>query len=123
MASARDQAARIVRSEPDQADGGEGSVEATAALADQLRSHIAEEAKRRPGDAPADPAVETPAPATAPAAVAPQAAAAKPGRKRFIFIGFLALLALAGAGYAVYYTLVGRFYVSTDDAYVRANNT
>ncbi len=35
----------------------------------------------------------------------------------------LALLALAGAGYAVYYTLVGRFFVSTDDAYVRANNT
>jgi membrane fusion protein (multidrug efflux system) len=119
MASARDQAARIVRSEPDQADG-EGSAEAAAALADQLRSHVAEESRRRPGDAPA---VEKPAPATPPAAVAPQAAAAKPGRKRFIFIGFLALLALAGAGYAVYYTLVGRFYISTDDAYVRANNT
>jgi len=119
MASARDQAARVVRSEPDQA-GGEGSAEATAALADQLRSHLAEESRRRPGDAPA---VEKLAPAAPPAAVAPQAAAAKPGRKRFIFIGFLALLALAGAGYAVYYTLVGRFYISTDDAYVRANNT
>ena len=119
MASARDQAARIVRSGPDQADG-EASVEAAAALADQLRSHVAEESRRRPGDAPA---VEKPAPAAPPAAVAPQAAAAKPGRKRFIFIGFLALLALAGAAYAVYYTLVGRFYISTDDAYVRANNT
>ena len=119
MASARDQAARVVRSERDQADG-EGSVEATAALADQLRSHLAEEARRHPGDAPA---VEKPAPVVAPAAVAPPVAAAKPGRKRFIFIGFLALLALAGAAYAVYYTLVGRFYVSTDDAYVRANNT
>ena len=118
MAS-RDQTARVVRSEPDQADG-EGSVEATAVLADQLRSHLAEESRRRPGDAPA---VEKPATVAPPAAVAPQAAAAKPGRKRFIFIGFLALLALAGAGYAVYYTLVGRFYVSTDDAYVRANNT
>src|ERR1700742_2762014 len=115
MASARDQAARIVRSEPDQA-GGEDSAEATAALADQLRSHVAEESKRRPGDAPAGPAIEKPA--AAPAAVAPQAAAAKPGRKR-ILIGFLALLALAGAGYAVYYTLVGRFCISTDDAYVR----
>jgi membrane fusion protein (multidrug efflux system) len=121
MAS-RDQAARIVRSEPDQADG-EASAEATAALADQLRSHIAEESKRRPGDAPAGPAVEKPAPTSAPASVAPQAATAKVGRKRFIFIGFLALLALAGASYAVYYTLVGRFYVATDDAYVRANNT
>ena len=119
MASARDQAARIVRSEPDQA-GGEDSVEATAALADQLRSHIVEESKRRPGEMPA---VEKPAPAAPPAAVTPQAAAAKPGRKRFILIGFVALLALAGASYAVYYTLIGRFYVSTDDAYVRANNT
>jgi len=119
MASARDQAARVIRSEPDQADG-EASVEATAALADQFRSHLAEESRRRPGDAPA---VEKPAPAAPPAVVVPQAAAAKPGRKRFIFVGFLALLALAGAAYTVYYTLVGRFYVSTDDAYVRANNT
>jgi len=118
MAS-RDQAARIVRSEPDQADG-EGSVEATAALADHLRSHLAEETRRHPGEAPA---VEKPAPAAPPVATAPQTAAAKPGRKRFIFIGFLALLALAGASYAVYYALIGRFYVSTDDAYVRANNT
>ena len=117
MAS-RDHAARIVRSEPDQADG-EGSAEATAVLADQLRSHLTEEARRRPGEAPA---VDKPAPPAPPARVA-LAAAAKPGKKRFILIGFLALLALAGAGYAVYYTLVGRFYISTDDAYVRANNT
>jgi membrane fusion protein, multidrug efflux system len=34
-----------------------------------------------------------------------------------------ALLALAAVSYGVYYTFVGRFYVSTDDAYVRANNT
>jgi membrane fusion protein (multidrug efflux system) len=119
MASARDQAARVVRSEPDQIDG-EASAEANAGLADQLRSHLAEESRRRPGEAPA---VEKPAPAAPSATVAPQPVAAKPGRKRFIFIGFLALLALAGAGYAVYYTLVGRFYISTDDAYVRANNT
>ena len=117
MAS-RDQAARIVRSEPDQADG-EGSAEATAVLADQLRSHVAEESRRRPGEAPA---VDKPAPSAPPAPLRP-VAAAKPGKKRFILIGLLALLALAGAGYAVYYTLVGRFFVSTDDAYVRANNT
>ena len=49
MAS-RDQAARIVRSGPEQA-GGEDSAEAAAALADQLRSHVAEESRRRPGDA------------------------------------------------------------------------
>jgi membrane fusion protein (multidrug efflux system) len=33
------------------------------------------------------------------------------------------LLALAAIGYGVYFLFVGRFYVSTDDAYVRANNT
>ncbi|TMJ86165.1 MAG: HlyD family secretion protein [Alphaproteobacteria bacterium] len=38
-------------------------------------------------------------------------------------IGIGALLAFAAATYGVNYTLVGRFYVSTDDAYVRANNT
>ena len=38
-------------------------------------------------------------------------------------IGVLGLLALAAIGYGVYFFLVGRFYVSTDDAYVRANNT
>jgi membrane fusion protein, multidrug efflux system len=117
MAS-RDQAARIVRSGPDQADG-EGSAEATAVLADQLRSHVAEESRRRPGEAPA---VDKPAPAASPARVAP-AAAAKPGKKRFILFGLLALLAIAGVSYAVYYTLIGRFFVSTDDAYVRSNNT
>jgi membrane fusion protein (multidrug efflux system) len=119
MASARDQAARIVRSEPEQADG-EVPAEATAALADQLRSHLAEESRRRPAETPA---IEQPAPSGPPATAAAPAVAAKPGRKRFIFIGFLALLALAAASYAVYYALVGRFYISTDDAYVRANNT
>ena len=38
-------------------------------------------------------------------------------------MGIVSLLALAAVGYGSYYTLVGRFYVSTDDAYVRANNT
>jgi membrane fusion protein (multidrug efflux system) len=38
-------------------------------------------------------------------------------------IGIGSLLALAAAAYGVHYVLVGRFFVSTDDAYVRANNT
>src|SRR5204862_5961268 len=38
-------------------------------------------------------------------------------------MGVLGLLALAAASYVTYYVVVGRFYVSTDDAYVRANNT
>ena len=51
------------------------------------------------------------------------AAAPKSGKRKFVLMGVLALLALAAASYAVHYVLVGRFYVSTDDAYVRANNT
>ena len=62
------------------------------------------------------------APASASAAPA-DAAAPKGGRKKFVMMGVLGLLALAAASYATYYVLVGRFYVSTDDAYVRANNT
>ena len=38
-------------------------------------------------------------------------------------MGVFGLLALAAIGYGVYFLFVGRFYVSTDDAYVRANNT
>jgi membrane fusion protein (multidrug efflux system) len=68
----------------------------------------------RPAAAPAAPAqADAPAPAAAP----------KSGKRKFILFGFVALLALAAASYASYYVLVGRFYVSTDDAYVRANNT
>jgi len=117
MAAARDQAARAVRTEPEVADD---EVARTAQLADQLRTHVAEEAKRRPVEAPVAPAPAGPA---APAAVADKPAAAKSGLRKFIMIGVLGLLALAAIGYGTYYLLVGRFYISTDDAYVRANNT
>jgi len=117
MAAARDQAARVVRTEPETA---EDEVLRTAELADQLRTHVAEETRRRP----ADPTTESPA--APPAKVAEKAAekpAAKPGKRKFIMMGVFGLLALAAIGYGVYFLLVGRFYVSTDDAYVRANNT
>ena len=129
MAAARDQAARVLRTGPDPADG-EAARDVSAALADQLRAHLSEETvARRPIETPASPATEKPAtekptidkPAAAPVAAA--AAAPKSGKRRLVLIGILALLALAVAGYSVYYVLVGRFYVSTDDAYVRANNT
>ena len=112
MAAARDQAARIARSEPE-ADEADDS----AMLAGSLRTH-ADEAKRRPTETPAAPSEQP----TVPAAPA-DAAAPKPGKRRFVLIGFLALLALAAASYGVYYVLIGHFYVSTDDSYIRANNT
>jgi membrane fusion protein (multidrug efflux system) len=115
MAAARDQAARIVRAESETAND-EAAPEAGAQLADQLRTHVAEETRRRPAE---QHGAERPA---APSADA-DAAAAKPGKRKFFMMGVLGLLALAAIGYGVYFILVGRFYVSTDDAYVRANNT
>src|SRR5262245_45530565 len=109
MAAARDQAARVVR----ETASDEAAPEAGAQLADQLRTQIADEARRRPAEAPGAPEAEKPAAASADAA--------KPGKRKFIMIGALGLLALAAIGYGVYFVLVGRFYVSTDDAYVRAN--
>ena len=111
MAAARDQAARVVRAGPDLA---EGEVDASA----QPRAGVAEEARRRSAEAPAAPAD---VPVAAPASAA--APAAKPGKSKFIMMGVLGLLALAAAAYGVYFVLVGRFYISTDDAYVRSNNT
>jgi membrane fusion protein (multidrug efflux system) len=117
MAVARDQAARVLRADDSEA-------ERDAGLGGQLRTDVADEKRR--GEAPATPPGDRPAAApAAPAqggAPAP-AAAPKSGKRKFMLFGFLALLAIAAASYATYYVLVGRFYVSTDDAYVRANNT
>ena len=122
MAAARDQAARILRPEPNPAEG-ESARDASAELADQLRAHLSEEivARRHPETPAADkPAIDKPA--AAPAAAA-QSAASKPGKRKLALMGVGVLLALAAASYGVHYVLFGRFFVSTDDAYVRANNT
>ena len=117
MAAARDQAARVLRAEPETTEAGH---DATAVMGEQLRTHVAEEGKRRPAETPAAPPADQPA--AAPQGAAP-ASAPRSGKRKFVLMGFVALLALAAAGYASYYLMVGRFYVSTDDAYVRANNT
>ncbi|MBR1157811.1 HlyD family secretion protein [Bradyrhizobium elkanii] len=112
MAAARDQAARIVRSEPEMAEDAIAR-DASADLGEQGR---AEEAKH-PAEAP--PASAPEQPAASPAA----APAPKSGKRKFVMMGVVGLLALAAASYAAYYLMVGRFYISTDDAYVRANNS
>src|SRR5712664_1646410 len=117
MAAARDQAARVLRAESEATDE-QPAREASAGLADRLRAHTAEEAKRKPAETPAGPAVDKPAPGAGADSAAP-----KSGKRRFVLMGIVALLALAAASYGVHYFLVGRFFVSTDDAYVRANNT
>ncbi len=120
MAAARDQAARIVRVEPEPAEGGLAREAAPAPL-DSLRAHLVEETvARRTSEMPDRPATD--APSGVPA-VDSGSAAPKPGKRKRVLIGIGTLLALAVAAYGVHYFLVGRFFVSTDDAYVRANNT
>jgi membrane fusion protein, multidrug efflux system len=118
MAAARDQAARIIRPEPDTT---EASFVRDASAADSPRSHPSEETvARRPAEMPDQPAIDKPG--SAPAAAA-QSAAPKSGKRKLVLFGIGTLLALAAAAYGVHYVLVGRFFVSTDDAYVRANST
>jgi membrane fusion protein (multidrug efflux system) len=119
MAGARDQAARIVRPGPDTAEG-EPTRDTPAALADRLRAHLTDDTVARgPAETPADnPVTESPAPIAS-----AKPAAAKPGKRKFVLMGIMTVLALAAASYGVHYFLVGRFFVSTDDAYVRANST
>ena len=120
MAAARDQAARVIRVEPDTA-GGEAERDNAAVLAEQLRGHLAEDVvSRRPAEPPAKTVTEKPAAAPA---VAANPAAPKRSKRKLVLPGIIGLVALAAAAYGVNYLLIGRFYVSTDDAYVRANNT
>jgi membrane fusion protein, multidrug efflux system len=114
MAVARDQAARAVRSG---LETPRAAHDDPAALAEALRAHVAEQKRSRPAETPVTPMVDKPAPDAPANSAAPKSA----NRKRLVLLSVGALLALAG--YGAYYLMVGRFYVSTDDAYVRANNT
>jgi len=127
MAVGRDQTARLIRSEAAAADR-----ESLAATTD---ARIDDRAAARPATAPAAEqrrdAVSDRAPSATPGAEAPmqaqvtstKAAPAKSGRKRFVLMGVGAVLALAAVAYGSYYVLVGRFIITTDDAYIHANNT
>ncbi len=100
MAGSRDQAARIIRSDAE-------TVEPLPLREAAGRPAVSE----APFEIPAD------------AAAAKPAAPAKSGKRKFILMGVGLVLAIAAAAYGVNYYLVGRFMVSTDDAYVRANNS
>jgi membrane fusion protein, multidrug efflux system len=117
MAAARDQAARILRPDPDLAESAPVR-DASADLAESLRAHVSEETARRAVEKP-----DVSEPAAAPPAGADAAAPKSGNRRKFVLMGVGLLLALAAASYGVHYILVGRFLVSTDDAYVRANAT
>jgi len=116
MAAARDQAARVLRAEPNAADT-DSARDASAILAESVRAHLSDETvSRHPAGVPERPVVAKPL-------ASARSAAPKPAGRKVILIGVGALLALAAASYGVHWVLVGRFHVSTDDAYVRANNT
>jgi membrane fusion protein (multidrug efflux system) len=100
----------------------EAARDASAVLADQLRAHLSDETARRPAETDR-PAIEKPAATPVAPAAAAASATPKSGRRRMVIMGVGLVLALAAAGYGVHYFVVGRFLVSTDDAYVRANNT
>jgi membrane fusion protein, multidrug efflux system len=128
MAGPRDQAARILRPQSDDIDSGPAQaalpIQASAAPAEAFRGRATDDPQaRRTGDAPAADQPAPVGPAAAPAVAAEAAAAPKSGKRKWLLMGVGTALALAAAAYAVNYVLVGRFMVSTDDAYVRANNT
>jgi membrane fusion protein (multidrug efflux system) len=106
MAGPRDQAARIIPAETDDSAASPRVVP----LSDEPAAR-----------GPANPQAPAQAPEAAPAAAKP--AAPKSPRKMRILLGIGALAAVAAVYYGVNYYLVGRFIVSTDDAYVRANNS
>ena len=118
MAAARDQAARVLRPGAD-VGGSEAASEVSGSIADSIRAHLADETARRPVEVPERPPLREPAAQATPTT----AAASKTGKRKILFMGVLAVLALALVAYGVHWFLVGRFHVSTDDAYVRANNT
>jgi membrane fusion protein (multidrug efflux system) len=95
-----------------------------AAGRDQVARVVPDEAPAPPqAPQPSAPPPQPSPPSAAPAPAAAPEQAAKGGGRRKILLGVVSLVALAAAAYGVNYYLVGRYTVTTDDAYVRANNT
>jgi membrane fusion protein (multidrug efflux system) len=116
VAAARDQVARVIRDGDGELDVGVARGDGASRVADQsvVERPAPHEARPEPRTAPQAP--------TQPDETAPADAKAG-GRRRKILIGVAVLAALGAAAYGVNYFLVGRFHITTDDAYVRADNT
>jgi membrane fusion protein (multidrug efflux system) len=102
---ARDQVARVVHPEPDVSEMD--ASRAAPAAEQELRSRPAE-----------NPATEAPSAETGGETSKPKSAL-----RRKVLIGVGALAALAAIYFGIHYMVIGRYMVTTDDAYVRANNT
>ncbi|CAL79343.1 putative multidrug resistance protein A (drug efflux transporter, EmrA-like) [Bradyrhizobium sp. ORS 278] len=131
MAAAREQAVRARRPDAEEALGQakHDAVQRKQAETNPVETKTVDTKTAAPkADLGAETPLELPPapPASAPAGAKPQAAPAAPpksGKRKRVLAGIGLLLALAAAGYATHYIMVGRFMVSTDDSYVRANNT
>ena len=138
MTAERDLTARIFRPDLQEVEQGpkensEGTLDAappatSCTAAEELRSERHETS--RPLIVPAAPRRQDRAtdrkPYEAPSTDAPPDEAVmgtKPNRRTLVLTGIMVVLAFAAVSYGTYYALVGRFIMSTDDAYVRANNT
>src|SRR5215475_5173945 len=73
--------------------------------------------------APAEAEDRAPSPQTLTSAEAAKPVALKSNRKRSLLMGAAPAVLLAGGWFGYDYMTIGRFMVSTDDAYVRAYNT
>ncbi|MDR3469943.1 MAG: HlyD family secretion protein [Xanthobacteraceae bacterium] len=122
MAAGRDQAARVIRPEPAGPDRAGSAHDGRPDAAVRAAAVPAGEARR---DVVSDraPAAEAPAPTHVATPLTMTRPAKSGGRRRMMLMGIGAAIALAAVGYGTYYVLVGRFIITTDDAYVRANNT
>lgn len=102
---ARDQVARVVHPEPDSSE------------TDASRADI--EQRARPVEQPANDAPE----AAPPAGAKDESAKPKSPTRKRVLVGVGAVAILAGIYFGYHYMVVGRYMVTTDDAYVRGYNT
>lgn len=125
MAVGRDQVARVVRDDAAEAAYGGTHTGGDAAAAVPGSPDHAGPVVEKPVAAPVRKPLQLERSESTAEGAAKADAAQGPGprRRRRLFAGLLVLIALAAAGYGSYYALVGRFRVTTDDAYVRADNT